>query len=255
MLAAMFSDLWQSSLKLDKDGRVFLNYNPNCFGKILSYLRSKAIEQQGQPIPQPSVEEQEQADFHTLVAHLGLQEHMGYNMQATRKVMPLRFARNINLEISAEGNVAQALHAARKSAVVPLLGACSAAPLLVQGKVYYVKCQVLCESWVFLGISQAHRLNSAENDNTSYGWSTGRYEAGRVTTAGEHFRRGQIILFKVDFTSQILSVRVDRVSCLDMGPIALLHSVGSFFFCVTFAQDGGEVKLLEIVPEDIACFN
>lgn len=251
MLAAMFSDLWQSSLKLDKDERVFLNYNPYCFGKILSYLRSKAIEQQGQPTPQPSVEEQHQADFHTLVAHLGLQEHMGYDMQATREVTPLRFARSINLQISEEGTVAET---GKRMDGDLSMGACSAAPSLGQGKVHYFKCQVLRNSWVFLGISQAHCLHGAQNDNTSYGWSTsGRHEAGNVTASGEHFRCGQIILLKVDLISQILSVRVDRISHLS--PITLHRSVGGFLLCLTFAQGGGEVKLLDVEPEDIACFN
>ena len=253
MLAAMFSDLWQSSLKLDKDGKVFLNYNPYCFGKILSYLRSKAIEQQGQPIPQPSVEEQHQADFHTLVAHLGLQEHMGYDMQAIREVTPLHFARYINLEISAEGTVAEA---AKRPAGDPLMGACSAAPLLVQDKVHYFKCQVLKDSWVFLGISQAHRLNGAETDRTSYGWSiSARYEAGEVTSTGNYFKCGHIILFKADLVRQSLSVCVDRKSCLDMSPIALQRSATSFFLCLNFGQHGGKVRLLDVDPEDIVSFS
>lgn len=40
-LAPMFSGRWEDSLKKDKEGNVFLNFNPNCFKLILNYLRAQ----------------------------------------------------------------------------------------------------------------------------------------------------------------------------------------------------------------------
>ena len=34
----MFSGRWEDRLERDSEGRVFLDYNPYCFGKILDYL-------------------------------------------------------------------------------------------------------------------------------------------------------------------------------------------------------------------------
>ena len=41
LLASMFSGRWEDSLKRDKDGAVFFDFNPQHFALILDYLRQK----------------------------------------------------------------------------------------------------------------------------------------------------------------------------------------------------------------------
>jgi hypothetical protein len=43
MLAAMFSDRWAGGHLHDMHGRIFLDYNPYCFTKVLDYLRDVAL--------------------------------------------------------------------------------------------------------------------------------------------------------------------------------------------------------------------
>lgn len=38
LLQYMFSGRWEDRLERDSEGRVFLDYNPYCFGKILDFL-------------------------------------------------------------------------------------------------------------------------------------------------------------------------------------------------------------------------
>ena len=72
MLAAMFSERWDGCHKLDKEGRVFLDYSPYCFGKILEYLRSKSIEQAEHNLQLPGVDREYQGIYITSLSHLGL---------------------------------------------------------------------------------------------------------------------------------------------------------------------------------------
>lgn len=69
MLAAMFSGNWDRGHKRDAEGRIFLDFDPYCFGRLLSFLRMKAIEQPSALIPFPEVNDR-RAEFTALGLYL-----------------------------------------------------------------------------------------------------------------------------------------------------------------------------------------
>lgn len=69
MLAAMFSGSWERGHKRDAQGRIFLDADPGCFGRLLSMLRLKAIEDPAAPIATSSVPEDLRAEFAAIGAY------------------------------------------------------------------------------------------------------------------------------------------------------------------------------------------
>lgn len=76
LLATMFSGRWEGSMSHDKDGRVFLDFNPVHFGFILNYLREKIISSPDNPATLPKVPSNEVKMFSKLVEYLGLSSEM-----------------------------------------------------------------------------------------------------------------------------------------------------------------------------------
>ncbi len=74
LLASTFSGRWQDSLKRDKDGAVFFDFNPQHFVLILDYLRQKKIASPENPAPLPKVSEDQLQSFTNLVEYLGLND-------------------------------------------------------------------------------------------------------------------------------------------------------------------------------------
>ena len=75
-LASMFSGRWEYGLERDKDGYVFLDFNPQYFGLILDYLRAKKIETLENSAPIPEVAPEHMKNFYNLVRYLGLEEEL-----------------------------------------------------------------------------------------------------------------------------------------------------------------------------------
>ena len=71
-LSSMFSGRWNDNMIRDKDGRIFLDFNPKYFGFILDCLRAKAISVTGKPAKLPKVDSNEVDNFHELIEYLGL---------------------------------------------------------------------------------------------------------------------------------------------------------------------------------------
>merc|ERR1719253_1267242 len=69
MLAAMFSGSWERGHKRDAQGRIFLDADPVCFGRLLSMLRLKAIEDPAAPIATSGVPEDLRAEFEAIGAY------------------------------------------------------------------------------------------------------------------------------------------------------------------------------------------
>ncbi len=72
LLSSMFSGRWEDNMIRDKDGRIFLDFNPKYFGFILDCLRAKAISVTGKPAKLPKVDSREVDNFHELIEYLGL---------------------------------------------------------------------------------------------------------------------------------------------------------------------------------------
>ena len=76
LLASMFSGRWEDSVQRDKDGAVFLDFNPQHFSVILDYLRVKKISSSEDPAPLPNVPEDQKKEFDILVKYLGLSDEL-----------------------------------------------------------------------------------------------------------------------------------------------------------------------------------
>ena len=76
LLASMFSGRWEDRLKKDKQGNVFLDFNPDCFKLILNYLRAKKIETPRSQAKKPKPPEEERSNYWNLVEYLGLREEL-----------------------------------------------------------------------------------------------------------------------------------------------------------------------------------
>ncbi len=76
LLATMFSGRWEDGVKRDEDGAVFFDFNPQYFGYILDYLRTKKIATPEDPAELPKVSRDQAKNFHTLVEYLGLSDEI-----------------------------------------------------------------------------------------------------------------------------------------------------------------------------------
>ena len=72
-LASMFGGSWDETKRaLDKDGRVFLDFNPKHFAVILDYLREKAFTTSESALILPKIAQEEVESFCILIDYLGL---------------------------------------------------------------------------------------------------------------------------------------------------------------------------------------
>ena len=76
LLASMFSGRWEDSVQRDKDGAVFLDFNPQHFSVILDYLRVKKISSPEDPAPLPNVPDEQKKEFNILVKYLSLSDEL-----------------------------------------------------------------------------------------------------------------------------------------------------------------------------------
>ena len=76
LLATMFNGRWEDSVKRDKDGVVFFDFNPEYFGWILDYLRAKKISSPEDPAVLAEVPKNQMKNFNTLLEYLGLSDEI-----------------------------------------------------------------------------------------------------------------------------------------------------------------------------------
>ena len=84
LLASMFSGRWEDGLKKDKQGNVFLDFNPTCFKLILNYLRAKKIETPRSQAKKPKPPEEETSNYWNLVEYLGLRDELTEKLQSVQ---------------------------------------------------------------------------------------------------------------------------------------------------------------------------
>lgn len=100
MIAVMFSERWAGSHKLGEKRRIFLNYNPYCFDKILRHLRSKTLDASYQAVNRSDIDKEHAADYFVLLGHLGLLESMGYSSKEN-----MCFVEDGNVGLTTDGRV------------------------------------------------------------------------------------------------------------------------------------------------------
>ena len=71
LLATMFSETMEHSLKHDQDGAVVLDFNPEHFSWILNYLRAKKISTPKNPLVLSKVPKDQKENFNILFDYLG----------------------------------------------------------------------------------------------------------------------------------------------------------------------------------------
>ena len=76
LLATMFNGRWEDSVKRDKDGVVFFDFNPEYFSWILDYLRAKKISSPENPAVLAEVPKNQMKNFNTLLEYLGLSDEI-----------------------------------------------------------------------------------------------------------------------------------------------------------------------------------
>ena len=241
MLATWFGPLWAEKHKLDSQGRIFLNCDPYCFERILSFLRCKLIERPDRPAPQPVIQEESQAEFETLVDYLGLGELMTNST--------FTFSKVIAAVLTESGFVAEAQDG---DSVV------YTAPAMQPGSIHYFKCNIILHSpgaWMFLGVTQlSEPKKDARMDASSFGWSHKcQYRAGQWTSASgpgsvPGWQTGDELIFRVDLSVGMLSVwssRQSRVFQLELSSI--IHAPVSFHFG---SVQGSKVRLSPASMQD-----
>ena len=88
LLSTMFSGRWEDSLKRDQDGAVFFDFNPQYFGYILEYLRTKKIATPEKPAKLPKVSPDDWQNFTALIEYLGLGEEIVVSADEIHEVVP-----------------------------------------------------------------------------------------------------------------------------------------------------------------------
>ncbi len=165
LIASMFNGHWDSNHKRDKDGAVFLDYNPQYFVAILNYLRAKTFATPKYP-SLPRVPEAQIKDFKNFVQYLGLSNEIfpteKFNLHST------------GVSLEEDGKVA-----AHGTGTVPRY---------VLGEIVYhqrnMNIKLTFESfyrnyWMFVGIAKGDVVpwpldNSSHKWRGSYGWGLGR---------------------------------------------------------------------------------
>ena len=210
LLASMFSGRWEDGIERDKDGCVFLDFNPLYFGLILDYLRAKKIESPDNRPPTPKVAPEQVKNFYNLVHYLGLEEEL-----KPKYVFKLHSS-----GITIEENGTVALHE-------PLYGkayvlsdnVCEEIVTRWQLKLETIETKFF---WMFVGVLKGgpvpfgDPVQDSSRWSGSYGWVLGRsgqvYIDGQPAETDERletpFKEGDIIEVLLDCSIPMVSMHI-----------------------------------------------
>jgi len=99
MLASSFSGRWDNSLPRDGRGAFFIDFDPELFVPLLTYLRMKRIQDPNAPAVMPTVPRRE-AEFDAMVRYFGVRE------LTAADCLPFRFCDKLrvgNVSLSSDG--------------------------------------------------------------------------------------------------------------------------------------------------------
>ena len=240
----------------DSQGRIFLNCDPYCFEKILSFLRCKLIEHPDRPAPQPVIQQESQAEFAALAEYLGIKNFIagatGHMIHA-KVTEDFQFSKVLGMLVSEDAHAAEA--AAGNNVAF-------AAPGMQYGMVHFIKCNIMQRSsnaWSFLGITQlSEPRKDAELDNSSFGWST---LPGAVSVCYNGNTRlldfvlgwqaGDQAVFKVDLTERESMLFV-WCTCFPLVCSVSLSNVAKVPFFFHFGAQTGRCKVkVQLAPATI----
>lgn len=186
LLQYMFSGRWEDRLERDSEGRVFLDYNPYCFGKILDFLWAMQLSSNESPAPLPDVRPDDRSIFRLLVRYLGLEELIYPELR--------RFSDELKTaEIGIVDGGLLAVQKAGKDAYQSVFGQGVFSNEVVE---FTIKIEHLRNSykWLMFGVIP-HDYPATRNSHEkpgSYGWSTNgnTWIAGKSTRSYKNFKSG-----------------------------------------------------------------
>ena len=251
MLATMFGPEWATHQQHDSQGRIFLNCSPYCFGRILSFLRCKLIEDPDQPVLPPLVQADSQAEFAALVQYFGLQDFMGIQVGS---IADFYFDQAIHMQLADGGHLADA---------IDRHGYAMAAPAMPNGQ-HFIKCcidRARPSDWIFLGVTGHSELDNVEDHHLTFGWTpfahyaAGNFVSGRAPsetgpTSLPKWGAGHELIFKVVLNGQTGSL---FMGCLHMAcvfELKLHFSLASNISFVVGASLGTSVRISSATIND-----
>jgi len=202
MLESMFSGRWESKLDRDKEGNVFLDFNPYCFGKVIDYLRSLKIS--GPNTPLPVISEEERGNFESLLNFLGLTELLDVAGPSNKSDV---FEMTDNLTILDDGKAVE-------KQGVDCNGWVKGRKIVTEG-VYTWRLKIeFFDYWIFFGV-----CNTKKGENTyhhlflgpsCFGWTNSSHiRAGHPTRFPTDFHSGQIVELTLDCEKRLLTLSLD----------------------------------------------
>jgi len=203
LLETMFSSShWEEKLDRDKEGNIFLDFDPKLFGKIIDYLRARLILEEGSPIPFPVVSREDEDNFKSLVAYLRLGEG----------ILPKRpkdlFSTTDTLTIFGDGVGVEKPQNGDKHAWV------KGKEVISKGEfTWRLKIEEFTH-WMLIGVINVNEVMTQTSYSlpSVFGWGGNAnefYMGGKVSTPGwGHWQKGQEIELALDCTNRLLKLRI-----------------------------------------------
>ena len=245
-LAARFNGRWEQCLDRDDQGRIFLDFDPYCFQKILFYLRSRALLSSAEAAAAlPEVESCRRTAYVDLVKYLALEEYMGCSGVAAQQFVQA----SPGVEIMGERQKAKATTSGSDYRTV-ITGSSS-------GNVCFLKCKI-CQMnlWMFVGIGADIALDGQNTPSASntYGWDNAKlqYTRGHSTPSpGARWTNDDWVLIKADFLAGKLTMVSRQVSTpLTMSLEVPANLQDQYVFQVILWDRNDQVELLPVTAED-----
>lgn len=199
MLAIQFGLRWVERQKRDNQGRIFLNYDPYCFKRILSFLRCKLVEHPDHLTLPPLIKRESQAEFASLTQYLGLGDFISSTATADLAT-DYSFHEAIAMHLTSNNHVAKTFGN---------IGYAIVSPRLKIGRHFLRICIDSTSTgyqWLFLGVTSLSRpKQNMEFDATSFGWAAGKEYAagqGKKRRCYPRWETGDELFFMVDVTEQ-----------------------------------------------------
>lgn len=257
-LAAWFSGRWEDCLDHDDQGRTFLDFDPDLFQPILSFLRSCTIH--SNPDTRPSlkgVAPLKQQAFTDLIRFLALEDYLG-SMRDTALQSQLYTVAKAGEGLTVSDDKQEVTCRAHTSHYAVLVGpTCS--------KSCYFKVNInRLNVAIFIGVMAnddiSQNLACPGNGvaaSSTHAWILSKNGAScRIRNRSSTLSHSSVqddcwVLVKADFTSQKLSIRtsINGNSC--HMPLNVSEDLSAnYAFVSGLLNQGDEVKLLPVTQED-----
>ena len=256
-LAARFNGNWEQCLDRDDQGRIFLDFDPEPFSHILSYLRLRAVQSDldARP-PLPSIDVHQQAVYKGLIDDLVLMDFMG----CADTLADLKFSpASPNFSLSPQRHIATFSNKGVNLSSIALEPAIETTSYM-KLKIHKAQC------WVFVGITtdvDDHQLHHEQR--SSCGWACGHTYLGEgkcialPRERNPNFLPGDTVLVKANLTCKNLSLK--RFCSADstthsthIRTHACAKEETKWRFYIELMCHGDQVELLPVSAEDQRSF-